>query len=39
MSYAAFRIRIYYFLLDYFVIFIYGVFVKGTMSFVFRPYE
>lgn|SRR5690625_1167640 len=38
MSYAAFRIRIYAFLLDYFVIVIYGVFVIGTMSFVFRGY-
>ncbi|EKN63848.1 RDD domain-containing protein [Neobacillus bataviensis LMG 21833] len=36
MSYAAFKIRIYAFLLDYLVIIIYGIFVVGTISFVFR---
>ena len=38
MSYAAFKIRIYAFLLDYLVIVIYGIFVVGTISFVFRSY-
>lgn len=38
MSRATFKARIYAFLLDYFVIVIYGVFVVGTISFVFRPY-
>jgi len=38
MSYAAFRVRIYAFLLDYLVIVVYGVFVVGTISFVFQPY-
>ncbi|MFD2132163.1 RDD family protein [Pseudogracilibacillus auburnensis] len=35
---STFNIRIYAFLLDYLVIMIYGVFVLGTISFVFRPY-
>lgn len=38
MSYAAFKIRIYAFLLDYLVIVIYGIFVVGTISFVFQSY-
>lgn len=38
MSYAPFKIRVYAFLLDFFVIAIYGIFVVGTISFVFRPY-
>src|SRR5699024_12515177 len=38
MSYATFKIRVYAFLLDFFVIAIYGIFVVGTISFVFRPY-
>ena len=38
MSYAAFKTRIYAFLLDYLIIVIYGIFVVGTISFVFRPY-
>src|SRR5690625_2096483 len=38
MSYAAFRVRIYAFLLAYLVIVVYGVFVVGTISFVFQPY-
>lgn len=38
MSYAAFKIRIYAFLLDYLLIVIYGIFVVGTISFVFRSY-
>jgi uncharacterized RDD family membrane protein YckC len=38
MSYAAFKTRIYAFLLDYLVIVIYGIFVVDTISFVFRPY-
>jgi uncharacterized RDD family membrane protein YckC len=38
MDYAAFRIRIYAFLLDYLVIVLYGVLVVGTISFVFRSY-
>src|SRR5699024_2917418 len=33
-----FKIRVYAFLLDFFVIAIYGIFVVGTISFVFRPY-
>src|SRR5699024_10581430 len=32
------KIRVYAFLLDFFVIAIYGIFVVGTISFVFRPY-
>src|SRR5699024_12324705 len=35
---ASFRIRVYAFLLDFFVIAIYGIFVVCTISFVFRPY-
>src|SRR5699024_11560323 len=38
MSYAPFKIRVYAFLLDFLVIAIYGIFVVGTISFVFRPY-
>lgn len=38
MSCAPFRKRIYAFLLDYCVIVIYGIFVVGTISIVFRPY-
>lgn len=38
LSYAPFRKRIYAFLLDYLVIIIYGVFVVGTLSFVFKPF-
>lgn len=38
MSYAPFKKRIYAFLLDYLVIAGYGIFVVGTISFVFRPY-
>ncbi|MFJ7726204.1 RDD family protein [Neobacillus sp. NPDC097160] len=38
MPYAAFKTRIYAFLLDYLVIVIYGIFVVGTISFVFRSY-
>ena len=38
MSYASLKIRIYAFLLDYLVIVIYGIFVLGTISFVFRSY-
>ncbi|CDQ41594.1 MULTISPECIES: RDD family protein [Virgibacillus] len=38
MPYASFKIRIYAFLLDYLVILIYGIFVLGTISFVFRSY-
>lgn len=38
MSNAAFKTRIYAFLIDYLVIVIYGVFVVGTISMVFRPY-
>lgn len=38
MSYAPFKKRIFAFLLDYLVITIYGIFVVGTISFVFRPY-
>lgn len=36
MSYASFKTRIYAFLLDYLLIVIYGIFVVGTISFVFR---
>lgn len=38
MFYSTFKDRIYAFLLDYLVIVIYGVFVVGTISFVFRLY-
>ncbi|RDU38717.1 RDD family protein [Neobacillus piezotolerans] len=38
MPYAPFKTRIYAFLLDYLVIVIYGIFVVGAISFVFRPY-
>lgn len=38
MSYAPFKTRIYAFLLDYLVIVIYGIFVVGTISFVFRSH-
>lgn len=38
MSYVPFRTRIYAFLLDYLVILIYGIFVVGTISFVFRSF-
>src|SRR5699024_12312672 len=38
MSYSTFISRVYAFLLDFFVICLYGIFVVGTISFVFRPY-
>ena len=38
MTYAPFKIRILAFLLDYLVIVLYGVFVVGTISIVFRSY-
>src|SRR5690625_4152239 len=38
MSYVPLKKRIYAFLLDYLVITVYGIFVVGTISFVFRPY-
>ena len=38
MNYAAFKTRIYAFLLDYLVIAVYGIFVVGGISFVFRSY-
>src|SRR5690625_1948651 len=38
MSYAPFKKRIYAFLLDCLLIAVYGIFVVGTISFVFRPY-
>ncbi|SES38374.1 RDD family protein [Psychrobacillus sp. OK032] len=37
-SYAPYKSRIYAFLLDYLVIVLYGIFVVGTISFVFRSY-
>lgn len=36
--YPPFKKRVYAFLLDYILIVIYGVFVVGTLSLVFRPY-
>jgi uncharacterized RDD family membrane protein YckC len=36
MSYAPFKIRIYAFLVDYLVIAVYGIFVLGTISVIFR---
>ncbi|MFB9860748.1 RDD family protein [Salinicoccus siamensis] len=38
MSYAPFKKRIYAFFLDYVVSAVDGIFVVGTISFVFRPY-
>ena len=38
MSYSPFKRRIYAFFLDYVVIVVYGIFVVGTISFIFRPY-
>ena len=38
MSYASFKIRIFAFLIDYLVIILYGIFVVGTISILFRPY-
>src|SRR5690625_998525 len=38
MSYVPLKKRIYAFLLDWLVITVYGIFVVGTISFVFRPY-
>jgi uncharacterized RDD family membrane protein YckC len=38
MNYVSFKIRIYAFLLDYLLILIYGIFVVGSMSIIFRPY-
>lgn len=38
MYYTPFKKRIYAFFLDYVVIAVYGIFVVGTISFVFRPY-
>src|SRR5699024_3565029 len=38
MSYAAFRVHLCACLLDSLVIVVYGVFVVGTISFVFQPY-
>ena len=36
MSHASFKHRIYAFLLDYVLIVLYGVFVVGTISFIFK---
>ena len=36
MSYAAFKIRIYAFLIDYLIILTYGTFVVGMISYVFQ---
>lgn len=38
MTYASYKIRIFAFLIDYLVIVIYGIFVVGTISIVFRSY-
>lgn len=38
MTSAPFKKRIYAFLLDWLVIIVYGIFVVGSISFVFRPY-
>ncbi|WP_338452887.1 RDD family protein [Niallia oryzisoli] len=38
MTYAPFKIRIFAFLIDYLVIVLYGIFVVGTISIVFRSY-
>lgn len=38
MSYAVLRNRLYAFFIDYLIIVLYGVFVVGTISIVFRPY-
>jgi len=38
MSYAPYKIRIYAFLIDYLVIIVYGVFVVGTISIIFRSH-
>ncbi|MGM8366408.1 RDD family protein [Virgibacillus sp. W0181] len=38
MTYAPFRTRICAFLLDYFVIVIYGIFIVGSISFIFQSY-
>ena len=38
MYYASFTNRIYAFLLDYLLIFIYSIFVVGTISVVFQTY-
>ncbi|WP_231597450.1 RDD family protein [Bacillus sp. SA1-12] len=38
MSYASFKLRIYAFLLDYLVIVLYGIFVVGSISLLFRSY-
>jgi uncharacterized RDD family membrane protein YckC len=38
MTYAPFKIRIFAFLIDYLVIVLYGIFVVGTISILFRSY-
>ncbi|MCA0987399.1 RDD family protein [Guptibacillus algicola] len=38
MFYAELRNRLYAFFIDYLIIVLYGVFVVGTVSIVFRPY-
>jgi len=38
MPFAPFKIRIYAFLLDYLVIVMYGIFVVGTISLVFKSF-
>lgn len=38
LIHAPFKLRIYAFLLDYLVIAVYGIFVVGSISFVFRAY-
>ncbi len=38
MTYASHKIRIFAFLIDYLVIVIYGIFVVGTISIIFRTY-
>lgn len=38
MTSASLKIRIYAFLLDYLIIVLYGIFVVGTISVVFRPF-
>ncbi|MGG3574110.1 RDD family protein [Bacillus gobiensis] len=37
MTYAPLKIRIYAFLFDYLMIVLYGIFVVGTISVIFRP--
>ncbi|ALC80301.1 RDD family protein [Bacillus gobiensis] len=38
MTYAPLKIRIYAFLFDYLIIVLYGIFVVGTISVIFRPF-